>query len=313
MLSTYPTAERPSRLNLTCLSVCVCLALLLGGTVYISVPECGIDGNAQVLRIEACPAIKPGTGHVIIGKFIHHSARVIDLHVSGEPKPIGTTDNHLFWSETQQDFVPAGQLAISETLLTKTGTATVTAIMPRGPPETVYNLEVHGHHVYQVGSQCLLVHNGGVCPTPHTGYGAFGKGRGLVNVDGGYEHYYRAMSVEHYDDFLRTGRIPSTTETFISPTKSFSESYSGVLVKLQTKSGTYDKLMAVGYRAHGTKAASLFPDLSPVKRGWGRRGAQFKPEGTQVNIGLGKGKALDVFNDNIVGFETIQFNQIKKP
>ena len=210
MLSTYPTAERPSRLNLTCLSVCVCLALLLGGTVYISVPECGIDGNAQVLRIEACPAIKPGTGHVIIGKFIHHSARVIDLHVSGEPKPIGTTDNHLFWSETQQDFVPAGQLAISETLLTKTGTATVTAIMPRGPPETVYNLEVHGHHVYQVGSQCLLVHNGGVCPPGHTGYGAFGKGRAakevIIDTDA-------VIGFKDAKKLLKPGEIPVITTT----------------------------------------------------------------------------------------------------
>lgn len=121
------------------------------------------------------------------------------------------------------------------------------------------------------------------------------------------------MSVDDYNEFLRTGRMPATTETFISPTQAFSENYAGVLVRFQTKAGTYDKLKNVGFRAHGTKSANLFPELSPVKRGWGKRGAQFKPEGDQVNIGLGKGKALEIFNDNVVGFETLKFNRVKTP
>lgn len=36
---------------------------------------------------------------------------------------------------------------------------TVTAITNRGPPEPVYNLEVHGEHVYFVGVNGVLVHN----------------------------------------------------------------------------------------------------------------------------------------------------------
>ena len=40
----------------------------------------------------------------------------------------------------------------------------VTGLTPRGPPEAVFNLEVHGEHVYRVGAGGVLVHNGNICP-----------------------------------------------------------------------------------------------------------------------------------------------------
>ena len=57
-------------------------------------------------------------------------------------------------------------------------------------PQTVYNLEVQGQHVFRVTSNGLLVHND--CPT-RTGYGAFGWGkaphsqRTLTHRNGIYE------------------------------------------------------------------------------------------------------------------------------
>jgi hypothetical protein len=71
------------------------------------------------------------------------------------------TDNHPFWSETHQAFVPVGQLSVGDELLTLHGQKKrLTALLPRpGPPERVYNLEVHGEHTYYVGHQRLLVHN----------------------------------------------------------------------------------------------------------------------------------------------------------
>ena len=130
----------------------------------------------------------------------------------------------------------------------------------------------------------------------------------ITHVEDQYEHFYRAMSKSDFEDFLKTGRLPATSETFISPTRKFSEGYQGVLVKFQVASGTTDTLRGIGVRSHGAKSAALLSDLPQVKSGWGKNKALFKPEGDQINIGLGKGKALDVFNDSIKGFEVLGVN-----
>ena len=46
--------------------------------------------------------------------------------------------------------------------------------------------------------------------------------------------------------------------------------------------------------------------------GVGKNHAQFKKEKEQLNIGLGKGKALDIFNENIVETEVINMNNKKE-
>jgi hypothetical protein len=63
----------------------------VGGTVSISVPECGIDGHAMVLAIGPCPPIPPGPGRVVTGTFRHASAQVLDLQIDGVDEPIGAT------------------------------------------------------------------------------------------------------------------------------------------------------------------------------------------------------------------------------
>lgn len=47
---------------------------------------------------------------------------------------------------------------------------------------------------------------------------------------------------------------------------------------------------------------SLKKDISP----WNENYARFKLEKGQVNIALGKGKALNIFNDNILEFKLIK-------
>jgi hypothetical protein len=39
--------------------------------------------------------------------------------------------------------------------------------------------------------------------------------------------------------------------------------------------------------------------------GWTRTSAYFKGEGGVLNIGLGRGPALDIFNNAILGFEVV--------
>ena len=137
---------------------------MVGGTVFISVPECGIDGNAQVLAIDACPAIPSGSGRVVTGTFLHQARSTITLTIAGQSEPIECTGNHPFWSEDRQTFVRADSLQPNEILRTATGLTTVESWTPDLNPTPVYNIEVHGAHVYHVGISGVVVHNSGGLP-----------------------------------------------------------------------------------------------------------------------------------------------------
>ena len=82
------------------------------------------------------------------------------MWLTGLDQPIGATDNHPFWSEDRQQFVEAGHLLPQERVRTRAaGVVRVASVLPRPGPERVYNLEVHGQHVYEVSNLGVLVHN----------------------------------------------------------------------------------------------------------------------------------------------------------
>ena len=158
----------------------------VGGTVFISVPECGIDGHANVLAIEQCPPIEPAGdlgGRVITGTFRHQVSASIALCIAGQAEPILCTSNHPFWSEDRHDFVRAASLQPNETLRTTTGTTTVTSLSHIPGSTPVYNLEIHGTHVYHVGSSGVLVHNGNdLCPDAEALFNPLLRTKTLVTV-----------------------------------------------------------------------------------------------------------------------------------
>jgi hypothetical protein len=167
----------------------------IGSTIFLDLPEMGAQGIAKVLNIEPCPPIKPGKGNVITGTFHHEAANTIDVHVEGLSKPIGTTDNHPFWSVTRQEFIEAGKLQQGEKLQLYNGqTAKVIQILPRPGPERVHNLEVMNEHVYRVSEQGVLVHNT---------YGRSGRltpeqigGANVTHFDCRYEMQAKTLSVD---------------------------------------------------------------------------------------------------------------------
>lgn len=121
------------------------------------------------------------------------------------------------------------------------------------------------------------------------------------------EVYYRTMSQENYDYLRLTGEVPSTGETFISPTEAYSSNYNGVTVEFQLNGGTTDLLRDIGVSNNTTQSVmdyGLMPDVKNATD-WTTNNAFFKGEGVQTNIGLGKGKALEIFNSNIVGYNAI--------
>ena len=131
-----------------------------GNIIPMDMPEMGAVGGAEVLSVSSAPPIQSGKGNVVSGKFIHEATNCIDLHIEGHGNPIGCTDNHPFWSEDRQEFIPAGELNQGERVLLYSGeTAKIAQKLPRPGPETVYNLEIWGEHVYCVGNNGVLVHN----------------------------------------------------------------------------------------------------------------------------------------------------------
>ena len=130
-----------------------------GTTIHLDLEEMGASGPARVVNIGRAPPIARGSGEVVTGTFSHSAGNVINLYVDGLDHPIGTTDNHPFWSEDRQAFIPAGDLQTGERLRTENGNLlAVTASTPR-VADAVFNLEVNTEHVYFVSRSGLLVHN----------------------------------------------------------------------------------------------------------------------------------------------------------
>lgn len=113
------------------------------------------------------------------------------------------------------------------------------------------------------------------------------------------ETFYRTMSKADHATLMSTRKLPATSEAFISPTKSFAQGYDGVLAEITLKPGTTKALQSIGVRDASALTRAAHSEMPMVSKGWKSNNAFFKGEGNQINIGLGNGKALDIFNSGI--------------
>jgi RHS repeat-associated protein len=126
-----------------------------------------------------------------------------------------------------------------------------------------------------------------------------------------FETFYRAMSNEEFAIFSKSGKLPVGGEKFISTQMEYSQKYIGkpgyeVLVEFNTKEGTLKQLANIGVRDNSKMVIQNgFGNLPKVSKGWQPTNALFKGEGSTLNIGLGSGSALSIFNKNIVGFKIV--------
>jgi hypothetical protein len=131
--------------------------------IPINIPELHIAGRALVTSIEACPAMAAGSGSVVTGRFITRQvntiARAEIAGVDGTIEIVEGTPTHPFWSVDRNDWIQLSELQEGERLQATDGIATVVSIAIVSTNVPVYNIEVHGEHVYQVGELGLLVHN----------------------------------------------------------------------------------------------------------------------------------------------------------
>ena len=111
------------------------------------------------------------------------------------------TSNHSIYSADRLDFVPAGELRVGETLRNLEGNVRIESIEQLGSEERVYNLEIHGEHVFRVASSGVLVHNSS---------GADGS-KGPVHIDiGGEGRYPNAINVNPNTTTSTTGTAGRT-------------------------------------------------------------------------------------------------------
>jgi len=130
-----------------------------GGSVFLSMPEMSVEGQADVLSVQ--PFVRPvdSGGQLTTGTFRHTSGEVYDLTLTGESESIGVTGTHPFWSVDRNEWVPAAELQPGETLRTLTSTTQVDSILKQATSEPVFNIEVNEDHVYRIGDSGVLVHN----------------------------------------------------------------------------------------------------------------------------------------------------------
>ena len=142
------------------------LGLVKGARIDLAVPELGIDGLAEVTAVRDCPPIAEGEGRVVTGRFVTRDvANVVRITLASGTE-IRATDVHPVWSIDREDWVPAGKLELGELVDTLSGPVAVASVEPLDRHPAVYNLEVHGEHVYRIAVDGVLVHNAGpACPT----------------------------------------------------------------------------------------------------------------------------------------------------
>lgn len=121
----------------------------------------------------------------------------------------------------------------------------------------------------------------------------------------GTETFFRTMAAGDFAELVATGRLVATGETFISPSLEFASGFEGVTVRFELAGGTTDALFNIGVRTGGLDGGA-FGSLNLAESGWGGANALFKLERGWINIGLGQGDALSIFNSNIVRFSVVR-------
>lgn len=130
-----------------------------GVALPIAIAELEVEGDAFVTGIGPCPIIAEGEGRVVTGRFVTREAGNLVRVALENGTEIRATDVHPVWSVDREEWVPAGELKSGERVDTLAGPVAVEAVEQLESALDVYNIEVHGEHVFRVTEDGVLVHN----------------------------------------------------------------------------------------------------------------------------------------------------------
>ncbi len=128
-------------------------------TLELGLPE---GATGKVLDILPCPNIETGRGRVVLTTINRLSDTVTELTLrdtTGNEETLRPTEEHLFYSLSHGEWLPAGDLQTGERLDGIDGPVIVAAVTPIEGTRRVYNMTVQGEHLYRVAACGVLVHN----------------------------------------------------------------------------------------------------------------------------------------------------------
>jgi hypothetical protein len=144
--------------------------------LFLDLPDMPMRGLALIRGVTAVPPPAQAAGCPVTGVFRRALADLIALHLA--PFDVLTvTPGHKLFSESRNDWVPAGKVVAGEVLHGLDGPVSVEFVDPAGEAR-VFNLEVSGVHRYFVGDARVEAHNTECPPVA----GAVGKGGGKESV-----------------------------------------------------------------------------------------------------------------------------------
>ena len=159
------------------------LGLSVGGLLPVGVSELDIDCEAVVTSITPCPEIAQGEGRVVTGRFVTRDAVNLVTVALENGAAIRATNIHPVWSVDREEWVPAGDLEPGELVDTLAGPVAVLSVDRLESALDVYNIEVHGEHVFRVTADGVLVHNNYLRANMIAAYGAdFMKGKQAAHI-----------------------------------------------------------------------------------------------------------------------------------
>lgn len=139
----------------------------IGDRLFLSMPEMGCEGIAQVKNIipfyfnKTCSAENEEEDYElqpITGIFEHTSNDVWKL-IFDNGDTLGVTGNHPIYSEDADDWRLAGELEIGEMVLGRFGNSSVVEKFKVDWTQQIFNLEIREKHNFLVEKYGLLVHN----------------------------------------------------------------------------------------------------------------------------------------------------------
>jgi len=180
--------------------------LCAGRMLPLNLPELEVSRLALVTAIVDCPPIAGGEGSVVTARFVTREVHVVaSVDVQGADGTVETTTGttiHPVWSVDRQSWVPLAELAEGETLQGLDGLAVVLGLTLSRVSQPVYNIEVHGEHVYQVGELGLVVHN--VCdPELLARWGAGSFDDVTKNVTYHFREHAAEVKATDLSDYMR--------------------------------------------------------------------------------------------------------------
>ncbi|ADG67278.1 hypothetical protein Plim_1444 [Planctopirus limnophila DSM 3776] len=130
-----------------------------GRMILIHADELDVAGMALIKSVSNAPSIAQGTGRVVIGRFMTREVNELIRLTLSTGDVVEGTPNHPLWSVDLNDWQAMEMFEAGDYLAGHEENVLVLSKERVEHTTPVYNLEVHGEHVYHLTQAGILAHN----------------------------------------------------------------------------------------------------------------------------------------------------------